>query len=462
MTTRKPLLLALALALPAMAAGLEAQTQVPPAAPPATTPAAAAAVAAADAGPATRLTFPDALRRALDANPVVGSARAEIGAASATSQAAFSAVLPHLAFSGNGIRNSQEASFGSGDEARTILPANDWNYRLTFTQPIYAGNRERRALQQSRIGVERARQGALDAEDQVLFSTAADYHAVLAAAALVEVERQNLDLIMKRRRQAQALFEAGETTRVESLRAETDVKGAERQLAEAQQQRERAAGRLRLDLALEGPLDVAPVERASPPVPQESVLASEAEARRPEVRQAADDLEIARLEVAKQRGAYLPVVTSDGGYIQQRSAFPSDSYGYVALRLNVPLYQGGEVGARVALARERQKQAELRLGEVKQRVREEVHQALVALSTAETQLALAREELASSQAEYAQAENLYRAQETTALDFEVAERSLADARRVVTTSGLDRDIAELAVWAAAGMLQQTLLPEGTR
>jgi outer membrane protein len=247
---------------------------------------------------------------------------------------------------------------------------------------------------------------------------------------------------------------------VEALRAEADVKGVERRLADARQAREAAAGRLRLDLALDAPFQVSEPRDILPPLPPEPALASQAETRRPEIAQAETALAIAGLEVAKQRGALLPVVSAEGGWINQKSAFPSDNYGFLSLKLNVPIFQGGEVGARVALAKERQKQAELRLTELRQSVREEVHQALVDLATSEANLGLAREQLAAAEAEYDQAAELYRAQEITALEAETAEISLAEARRAVTTSRLDLRLAQLRVLAAAGLLKQAALPEG--
>jgi outer membrane protein len=436
------------LALPAAAQETPAPPQ-PPAAPSST----AAAVAPVP------LTLPEALRRALADNPAVARARAEIAAAQAQKRITLSAVLPRLGVNGVFTRNSSEAGFGSGADRRIILPGTNWNYQLSLSQPIFAGLRDRRALQQSRLGIDAAQQGELGAEETVILAVAADYLGVLEGDELIDVERRNLELTRRRRQQAQDLYEAGETTRVDALRAEADVKAAERRVADAQQAREAAAGRLRLDLALEAPVQVSEPRELLPSLPAEPQLAAQAEARRPEVAQAQTALDIAKLEVSKQRGALLPVVTASGGWINQKSAFPADNYGFLSLQLSVPIFQGGEVGARVALAKERQRQAELRLAELKQSVREEVHQSLVGLATAEANLGLAREQLAAAEAEYDQATELYRAEEITALEAETAEISLADARRAVTTSRLDRRLAQLRVLAAAGLLEQAALPE---
>jgi outer membrane protein len=418
--------------------------------------------------PAQVLTLQEAVRRALESNLTLQSSRTEVTAADLQRRTLLASVLPKVSLLGATTQNSEEVSFGSGSDQRTILPGTDWSYRLTFTQPIYAGSRERRALQQARLNVDVARQGVVSAEDQILTGVVADYLAVLEGESLLAVEQKNLDLAGNRQKQAQDLFEAGETTRVEVLRAESDIKAAERRIASARQLRDAAESRLRLDLSIDGPAAaIRPIQVTEPgplfpELPQEAALYTEAERLRPEISQAKTGVEIARLEVLKQKGALLPIVAAEGGWINQRSTFPSDQYGYLTLRLNVPLYQGGEVKARTATAQERQRQAEMRLEQARQAVREQVRLALLDLQTSDANLRLAREQLAAAEAEYQQASELYQAQEITALESESAETSLAEARRAVATGELDRAVAELRVWSAAGLLKQTLLPEDVR
>lgn len=414
--------------------------------------------------PTQTLTLSDAVRRALDGNLSLQRQRAEVTATDLQRRSILAAVLPKVSLQGSTTQNSEEVTFGSDSDARTILPSTDWTYRLAFTQPIYAGFRERRALQQARLGVETARQGVMDVEDQVLSGTIAEYLGVLEGEALLAVEQRNLELARNRQKQAQDLYEAGEITRVEVLRAESDIKAAERRIAAARQLRDAAESRLRLVLSLDGtgPIQVSEPGELFPQLPPDQALLTEAERIRPEVATAETNVEIARLEVLKQRGAILPVVSAEGGWVNQRSSFPTDQYGFFRLNVNVPLYQGGEVKARTAQAQERLRQAELRVQEVRQGVREEVKLALLDLQTSEANLRLAREQLAAAEAEYEQASELYSAQEITALESEAAETSLAEARRAVATGELDRDVAELRVWSAAGLLKKTLLPEDVR
>lgn len=399
-----------------------------------------------------RLTLLNALERALEANAGVQRARSEVGAAEAVRRGAFALVLPRLSATGSLIRNSREVSFGSPEDRRTILPENDWRSQLVLNQPVFAGLREKRTYQQAKESELSAREGVVAAEDRVLIRVAREYLTMAEAEAVLDVERKTLELAQRRRRQAQSLFEAGETTRVDVLRAETAIKASERRIAQSQRDREAAAGQLRVDLALDGAIEIADTGLAVPALPSEAELLARAVEGRADLKQAKSALRIASLEVQKQRGAYLPVITADAGLIWQKTTFPADRYGFAALRFNLPLFQGGEVGARVAQARERERQARLAYEEAERTVREEVRRALLDARTAAIELALAEEQLAAAEAEYAQVFEQYRSQEVTSLDVAASEATLAFARRTVATDRQSQKLAELGVWYSAGGL----------
>jgi outer membrane protein TolC len=411
---------------------------------------------AAAAQAQTRLSFREALQRAVEVNNTVERARAEIDVAEANKQQLLSNVLPRITADGAMTRNSEAITFGSGGDETTVLAQNDWNYRIVLSQPVFAGRRELRAYSQAKLGVINAQQAELGTEDAVLLRVAANYLALVNADARIEIEKRNIDLSQKRRTQSQAFFEAGEVTRVDVLRAETAIKAAQRALAVAEQSREVAESRLRADLDLTGEIVAVTPEQAMPAVPAEETLLAKAETVRPDVVLAANTLRIAELEIQKQRGYWWPTVSFDGGWISQKAQFPAPRYSYGALRFNVPILQSGEVEARVALAKSRELQAKLDFETTKVNAREDVRQALAALRAAETSLGLAKEQLAAAEAEYAQMFELYRAQEATSLDLATSEQSLADARRAVAEETLNRDVAALRVWYASGAMREAL------
>jgi outer membrane protein len=413
---------------------------------------------------AQAITLQQALRRALEANASAATARSQIAASEAQVRQIRSSILPHLDLDTAATRNSNEVAFDVNGFRATILPRNDWSARINLSQPIYAGRRESMALRQGRLSIGSGEAGLRSTEDMVLLATASDYLGIVQGEALVNVEQKNLELAQRRRTQAQAFYEAGEQTRVGVLRAETDQKAAERALAAAQQSRDLAASRLRLDLALDepagAPLKVATPQLRFPALPAAEALVAQAQASHPAIQRADLALQIAQLETSKQRAARLPTVRAEGDVLRQRTSFPAAQTAALTIRLTVPIFDSGEISARTAVAREQQRQAEIALAEARRQVREDVLQALLNLRTAEKDLALAREQLAAAEAEYSQSFELYRAEEATSLDLQTSEAALASSRRAVVNGAVNRDLAELNVWSAAGALKTMILTEG--
>jgi len=402
-----------------------------------------------------RLTLRAALERAFVVSPAAVRAQDEIGAAIAQKDATKSLVLPRINITGSLIRNSEEVTFGSTEDSRTILPGTDWNARLTLQQPVYAGRREFRLYNQSKEGIILARDGQQMTRDRIALRVIGDYAAAVQAAALVRVETEAAELAAKRIAQAQALFDAGEVTRVDVLRAETARKAALRRVSSAEAEAIQARSRLRMALAIDGgeaalgELDTE-TELGLPVLAQEALEARSLS--RPEIKQAETNVRIANLEVLKQKGAYLPVLTADLGYVRQKSSFPSDSYGYAALRLTVPVFQGGEVGAKTRLAAARLHQAEVTLEETRRQATEDVRQSLALLEVARRSKALADDQVRAAEAEYDQARDLYEEREVTALDLEAAESALSEARRALIQARFTVLQAEASAWLAAGSL----------
>jgi len=407
------------------------------------------------------LTLAEAFARAGTSNLSLERARRELPVADAQRKAALAGLLPKVGVAANLGLNSTEVSFGEPPDDRTILPREDWDYRVVATQPLFAGLREKRAYDQAKLAVKGARETGRGTEEDVLLAVASAFAAAAGSEALVEVETRNVALVEQRKKQAKDLFEAGETTRVDLLRAEADGKAAEERLVTARQLLEEALGRRRGARAHAGPHDVDAESAVLPALPPGDDLLASALARA-DVRQAELALESAGLEVKKQQGAHLPVVFAEAGWVQQKRAFPVAEYGYGALRFGLDVFRGGEVVARTAAARERETQARLALEELRRAVKEEVHVALQAVEAARARVKLADERLVAAQADYDQTFDQYRSQLLTTLDLSAAETSLADARRGRIGARLGLFLAEVRTFHAAGTLAPATRKETAR
>lgn len=409
--------------------------------------------------PSTTLTLREALARAVAANPSLRVAASGVDFAEARRSQLRSSILPHLTLDARSTFNDRSVEFELGDMTATILPKNDWRAEIKLTQPIFSGGRELKAIRQAGLGVDDAVETFRSARERLLFETTADYLGVIEGGALFEVEQQNVELAKRRLEQARAFYEAGETTRVDLLRAETAIRAAERRLTAARQARESAASRLRIDLALDDPITVADPEIDLAALPSRAVLVEQAIAAHPAVQRSRFAVRFQELEMSKQRRKYLPTITSEASYVSQASDFPAGEYGSLTINFNLPVFDSFDIASQVRMAQEELTQAKLRLEATERAIRESVELSLVELDSAETNLTLAREQLESAQAEYEQMFELYRAQEATTLDLASAETALAEARRAVVTGTNDLDLAKLAVWHAAGALEHALIPE---
>jgi outer membrane protein len=418
-----------------------------------------AAVADVTPEPGTVITLQEALRRVVDANPTARTARAEVAAAEAQRRFYRAAILPQLEFSGSNTLNAEEVTLDFEGTDVTLLPSSDYSYSLKLSQPVFAGGRELKTIRQSGLAVESAREGVRETENQLLLQTATSYLAAVEGQALVDVEAKNLELALKRRKQASDFFSAGEVTQVDVLRADTAVKAAERRLASAVQMRDVGLSQLRIALAIDSPIQVTSPKFDFPSLLDEERLIAQAQAGRPEVLQATMTRRSAELEVSKQRAWRLPTVTAEAVARTQASNFPSAQTAALTFNISMPIFDFGAISSRVAMATERKKQAEYNLEQAGRLVREDVRQALIGLRSAQTNLSLAKEQLAAAEAEYEQAFELYRAQEVTSLDVATAESTLAESRRAVVTGTLDLDLAELRVWYSAGSLKDVLITE---
>lgn len=407
---------------------------------------------------AETLTLEQAVARAIAANPGLAANRAQIEAADARRLISLAAIFPKITLSGDFTRNNKEVSFGSGADARVVLPKDDWSTTISLRQPVYAGLRERRAYEQSKLAMAQLEAGLTDAQAQLVQRVANTALDLLEADALIGVEQRNLELSQRRQKQSSDFFEVGEVTRVDVLRADATVKGVERRLVAARAQREQAAGRLRSDLALDdGEVTIVPPGQFLPPLPELRELVARALAHSPPLQQLRLALESAQLEIRKQKGARLPTVFLDGGMIWQASTFPADEYSFLTLNFSLPIFSGGELRARVREAEANLKVAEARLDDYERGLREDVADAYRDVLTARTVLELSREELAVTQQQYDESFALYQAQEAIALDLENAEIALADARRRVASAEVAVKNLELRVFYLTGALTPDLI-----
>src|SRR5262252_6463933 len=177
-------------------------------------------------------TLTDALAETYNTNPQLLAQRALLRATDEQVPQALSFWRPTVAFTGQVGMATSSLETKPGPEALVTRSVNHAITRpnaLTFqaTQPIYRGGRTEAQTRQAINTVESTRAQTLAVETTVFQAVAMAYLDVVRDQALVEVQRNNVEVLRKQLEATQDRFRVGEVTR-------TDVAQAESSLAQAQ------------------------------------------------------------------------------------------------------------------------------------------------------------------------------------------------------------------------------------
>ena len=221
---------------------------------------------------------------------------------------------------------------------------------------------------------------------------------------------------------------------------------------------------LPLDLPLRDDVTVPETETPSsetslaPAGPDPSALVQEALAHRSDVRQREKTAEAARYQVAVARGEYYPSLSLDATAILDRhnySEFAQRTDWTAELNLTLPLFDGGRIGAGVATAESRHRQAILDLEELKRQVGIDVHSAWLTLQSDLAQVKTLETSVTSADENHRLVREEYRSGLATNLEVITGQNQLLSARLE-----LERQRYQVKLDWIALRLAQGLLPAG--
>jgi len=264
-------------------------------------------------------------------------------------------------------------------------------YGVELVQPLFRGFRTYNAVNAAEANVRAEREVLRDVERIVLLQAATAYMDVVRDQELVRLNENNVNVLSRELKASQDRFAVGEVTR-------TDVAQAEARRADAVSRLDAARANLRTSRgSFEQVVGHAPQDLSWPAPPDTFLPPSLEEAIRignnedPLVVAALYREQAAKYTVEQIRGELLPTVQLEASYDDRFDSSKLTSESETSIlrgRLTVPIYQGGEVYARVRQA----KQNHVGLLQQIEQVRTEQQQVLVA---AWAQLEAARAQLES-------------------------------------------------------------------
>jgi outer membrane protein len=273
---------------------------------------------------------------------------------------------------------------------------------VTANQTLYNGMQTSNRTRQAESNTSIARETLRVTEQTILLNAATVYMDLLRDAALLELQRRNVEVLQEQLRQTRDRFIVGEVTRTDVAQAETNLAAGRASVLSAEAQYARSKATYRQVIGVEpGTLAPgAPVDRLSPS--RLPVAIEIARARHPSVGVAMFGIDFAVLQVKINEGSLYPTATLTGTVQQTwesdltREALQQFN-AFVLGQLSVPIYQGGGEYSLIRQAKETVGQKRIDLDTARDAVQANVITTWAQLETTKAQVLATQTQVASAE-----------------------------------------------------------------
>jgi outer membrane protein len=432
---------------------------------------------------ATAETLNEALSNTYLINPVLNSERARQRATDEQVAVAISGLRPNISASGDAAFRNQESDVVGGSQqvqqcdatTQGIEPAfcaflaaqqqqtqlsddgvtHPHGYSVTLSQPIFEGFQNLNAIRQAKATVQAGREGLRAVEQTTLLNAVTAYVDVVRDQAVVRLRQTNVDVLTEQLRQTKDRFNVGEVTR-------TDVAQAEARRSDAITQLYAAQANLKASRATYEQVIGHPPSNLIHPPTIVSLLPSRLEdamtlgdGENPVILNVVYQEEASLYNVSQIEGELLPQVTLDVDYTQrfgQSRTLEEQQVTTVMGRVNVPLYQGGGVAARIRQAKETNNQLKKEVEDARLRVHADVISSWALLQSTASQIKSAQDALEANRIALEGVREEEKVGQRTTLDVLNAELEYLGSQIQLVTAKRDRVVAEYSVYSSVGRL----------
>ena len=325
----------------------------------------------------------------------------------------------------------------------------------TLSQPITQYFKTRAGVDVSRADAAGARSDMRRAENEVAFKVKEVYYSILATERrrnAVDAQIRAAELRITETRNA---VDTGVALEVKATEVRAQIAQARYVLGQLQD----AVADMKLELAdycgipVDTELELARPDGAQDPSPDTESAVGLALAHNPEIETAAHQLEKARAAVRAARAEYIPDISAFAQEIYQDGApFLSRNNGVVGLHMTWTVFEFGKRRGQVSARQAEVAQAEENLAHLQNQVRIEVEKAVRKLNRAETEIASARELLATNTEARRLASDQVEAGTANRSVFLESEASVFSAQADVLRAEYDRSVAAADVARITGNL----------
>ena len=411
------------------------------------------------AAPAWGQSLEDTLIMAYNSNPTLQAERASLRAIDEGRVQAMAGRLPTVSADASISRQHVESqsTFVIGDDrvaSSSTSDATPKNYSITASQLIYGGGQVSGAIDQATAQIMAGRESLRAVEQTVLVDAVTAFMNVRRDSRVVEIRRNNAEVLAQHLQAARDRFEVGEITRTDVAQAEARLSGAQAELSAAQSQL--AVSRAAYERVTGQPPATLEEPPALPGMPDSLADAAEfAYQSSPQLLAAQFSEESARHAIRIARSNLRPEVTLSASASAARdSSFSGDERDSTSVtgRVSIPIFTGGLNRSRVRAAVAQEEQARHQVRQARRQVTEGVTNAwsnyVTSLAVIESsQQAVRANEIALDGVE----QEAYVGIRTT-LDVLDAEQELLNSRLTLVTSERDSYVAGYQLLQAMGLV----------
>lgn len=402
------------------------------------------AVAGSISGPVFAETLNNALITTYIKNPTLNAQRAQQRAVDEGVSIARSGFRPVVTASG-------DATYEKDNDGES----KPYGYSVTLTQPVFKGFRTINSVRKAEADVLAGREDLRGVEQTIFLQTVTAYVDVVRDQAIVRLRQNNVKVLTKQLRATQDRKDVGEVTITDVAQARARKSGAVSQLSLAKANLASSAA-VYQRLVGRTPVSLKHPNYMIRYVPKSLKTALQiGDAENPSVLGAVYREQSAKHSINVVRGELLPEVNLDASYSRRYNSVSDGDEtetSSVTGRVSVPIYQAGNVSARIRQAKQTNIQRLQQIEEARIKTKADIIAAWGRWEAAKAQLTSDRAQVKANRT----ALNGVRAQEKegerTVLDVLDAEQELLDSQVALTTTKRDLVVAGYSVLSAIGRL----------
>jgi outer membrane protein TolC len=381
-----------------------------------------------------KLTLQDAVKLSLKQNPEVILANLNVDTSVQDKKLARSALLPQV---GVGVsdkltRANVETAFGQRIPGfpQHIGPFYTLETGVSGSVPLFDLTLWRR-YQSSKEDVSGSQAGEKTTREQATLLVVSQYLGAQRAAADVKAAQSRVDLAQALYNQAADLLKAGAGTRIDSLRADVELKNESQRLIQAKTQSDTALYALQRLLGIEATHTIVladDLQFFDTPEFDSSQSLQLAYSKRPEMQELQSRQKAVSLDRKAAAAERLPSVHVNGGWSEEgltpNRMIPVYQYG---VSLQVPIFTGGRIAAEETKADIELKKLGQQEIDLRNRISVEVKTAAAQLESARNEVQVANAALALANEEVTQARDRFQAGVTNNIEVISAQDALSRA-----------------------------------